>query len=181
MIEVRQSSGSGAVTMTGIVFYCAGVLAGHFVAHPEVGLVLRCIGLVLLAWTAWRRSSLMIWIFWAMIAGAELGVDAPGFANSLRVFSDIFLRLIKTIVAPLILGTLITGIAAHGEMRSLGRMGLRALIYFEALTTIAMLVGLAAINITHAGVGLAVQLHAGQNHPPQAPLRWDDVLLHSFP
>ena len=109
----------------------------------------------------------MAWIFWAMIAGAELGVDAPVFAVSLRVLSDIFLRLIKTIVAPLILGTLITGIAAHGQMRTLGRMGLKALVYFEVLTTVAMLVGLAAINITRAGVGLAVpqQQHCGRSSP----------------
>jgi proton glutamate symport protein len=100
----------------------------------------------------------------------------------LRVFSDIFLRLIKTIVAPLILGTLITGIAAHGQMRSLGRMGLRAVIYFEVLTTIAMLVGLAAINITRAGNGLAVpQEHVTNLPPATAPLTWDAVLLHTFP
>ena len=110
----------------------------------------------------------MAWIFWAMIAGGELGADAPAHAVSLRVFSDIFLRLIKTIVAPLILGTLITGIAAHGQMRSLGRMGLRALIYFEVLTTIAMLVGLAAINITRAGVGLAVPQQHLTNIPSRA-------------
>ena len=82
----------------------------------------------------------------------------------------------------MILGTLITGIAAHGQMRSLGRMGLKALIYFEVLTTIAMLVGLAAINITRAGVGLVCSAAA---HCPwlnaQAPLRWDEVLLHTFP
>jgi proton glutamate symport protein len=124
----------------------------------------------------------MAWIFWAMIAGGELGADAPAHAIHLRVFSDIFLRLIKTIVAPLILGTLITGIAAHGQMRSLGRMGLRALIYFEVLTTVAMLVGLAAINITHAGTGLAVpQQHVTNIPPAQAPLTWDAVLLHTFP
>ena len=129
-------------------------------------IALRLAWLLLLAWVAWRRRSLMAWIFWAMIAGAELGVDAPAFAVSLRVLSDIFLRLIKTIVAPLILGTLITGIAAHGQMRSLGRMGLKALIYFEVLTTVAMLVGLAAINITRAGVGLAVpQQHTAQYSP----------------
>jgi proton glutamate symport protein len=144
-------------------------------------LLLRLAALVLLAGSAWRRHSLMAWIFWAMLAGAELGADAPSFAVSLRVFSDIFLRLIKTIVAPLILGTLITGIAAHGEMRSLGRMGLKALVYFEVLTTVAMLVGLAAINISRAGVGVSIQLHTAQNHPPPAPLHWDDVLLHSFP
>jgi proton glutamate symport protein len=148
----------------------------------HIGLPLRLTGLIVLAWSAVRRRSLMSWIFWAMIAGGELGADAPAHAVKLRVFSDIFLRLIKTIVAPLILGTLITGIAAHGQMRSLGRMGLRALIYFEVLTTIALVVGLAAINITQAGVGLAVpQQHITNIPAAQAPLTWDAVLLHTFP
>jgi proton glutamate symport protein len=171
-----------AVAAVGMLLYCLGLLAPamHLVAH--IGLALRLAGLVLLAWSAWRRRSLMAWIFWAMIAGGELGADAPSHAIHLRVFSDIFLRLIKTIVAPLILGTLITGIAAHGQMRSLGRMGLRALIYFEVLTTIAMLVGLAAINITRAGIGLAVpQQHVTNLPSAQAPLTWDAVLLHTFP
>src|SRR3981081_1766948 len=102
---------------------------------------LRWVAIGLLTIEGWRRRSLTVWIFVAMIAGAELGFDAPAIAVNLRVLSDIFLRLIKTIVAPLILATLITGIAAHGQMRSLGRMGLRALIYFEVLTTIAMVGG----------------------------------------
>ncbi len=142
------------VATAGSVLYCAGLLAtlSHTTGHVSVPL--RVAGLILLAWGAWRQRSLTVWIFWAMLAGGELGAEAPAFAVSLRVFSDIFLRLIKTIVAPLILGTLITGIAAHGQLRSLGRMGLKALVYFEVLTTIAMLIGLAAINITHAGVGL---------------------------
>ncbi len=117
-----------------------------------------------------------------MLAGGELGADAPSFAVGLRVFSDIFLRLIKTIVAPLILGTLITSIAAHTQMRSLGRMGLKALVYFEVLTTVAMLVGLAAINITRAGVGLTVpQTVADHRTAPPPAMRWDEVLLHTFP
>jgi proton glutamate symport protein len=172
------------VSAAGAALYCAGLLAplSHTVSHVSVPL--RMAGLILLGWGAWRQRSLTAWIFWAMLAGGELGADAPAFAIGLRVFSDIFLRLIKTIVAPLILGTLITGIAAHGQMRSLGRMGLKALVYFEALTTIAMLIGLAAINITQAGVGLDVQQHAPANvtrSAPAAPMRWDEVLLHSFP
>jgi proton glutamate symport protein len=172
------------VSAAGAALYCAGLLAplSHTVSHVSVPL--RMAGLILLGWGAWRQRSLTAWIFWAMLAGGELGADAPAFAVGLRVFSDIFLRLIKTIVAPLILGTLITGIAAHGQMRSLGRMGLKALVYFEALTTIAMLIGLAAINITQAGVGLDVQQHAPANvtrSAPAAPMRWDEVLLHSFP
>jgi proton glutamate symport protein len=156
MVETRQVVTRHAAAIAGMAFYCAGILALLMHASAYMSLSLRLAGLLLLAWAAWRRRSLMAWIFWAMIAGGQLGVDAPAFAVSLRVFSDIFLRLIKTIVAPLILGTLITGIAAHGQMRSLGRMGLKALIYFEVLTTVAMLVGLGAINITRAGVGLAV-------------------------
>ena len=190
MMKARQFVTGGtpslrkhAIAAAGMAFYCAGLLAPSIHGAENFGLPLRLAGLVLLAWVAWRRRSLMAWIFWAMIAGAELGADAPARAASLRVFSDIFLRLIKTIVAPLILGTLITGIAAHGQMRSLGRMGLKALVYFEVLTTIAMLVGLAAINITRAGVGLAVpQQHVATNIPQvQVPLRWDEVLLHTFP
>lgn len=175
-----------AAAAAGIAFYCAGLLMPllHGAGHISIGL--RLAGLVLFAGAAARRRSLTLWIFWAMLAGGELGADAPAFALSLRVFSDIFLRLIKTIVAPLILGTLITGIAAHSEMRSLGRMGLKALVYFEVLTTVAMLVGLAAINISRAGVGLAVAPAAANvtqsqaAHPPAA-LRWDEVLLHTFP
>src|ERR1700761_8812786 len=151
-----------AITIAGLTLYAAGI-AAFFFSSPLIGILLRCAGLLLLAVAAWQRASLMAWIFWAMLAGGELGADAPHLAVSLRVFSDIFLRLIKTIVAPLILGTLITGIAAHGQMRQLGRMGVKALVYFEVLTTIAMLVGLAAINITHAGVGLDLQEHAPAN------------------
>jgi proton glutamate symport protein len=181
MAEIRKLVTRYAAAIAGMAFYCAGILALLMHASAYMSLSLRLAGLLLLAWAAWRRRSLMAWIFWAMIAGGELGVDAPAFAVSLRVFSDIFLRLIKTIVAPLILGTLITGIAAHGQMRSLGRMGLKALIYFEVLTTVAMLVGLAAINITRAGVGLAVPQQQTQMARAQVPLRWDEVLLHTFP
>ena len=121
-----------------------------------------------------------------MLVGAELGLDAPKFAISLRFLSDIFLRLIKTIVAPLILATLITGIAGHGDLKSVGRMGLKSLIYFEVLTTLALVVGLVAINLSQAGVGLSVPpapvstadvQHAGA--PPAA--HWQDFLVHVFP
>jgi proton glutamate symport protein len=72
------------------------------------------------------------------------------------VLSDIFLRLIRTIVAPLILATLIVGIAGHGDLKSVGRMGLKALVYFEVVTTLALAVGLVAINLSKAGVGLSM-------------------------
>ena len=118
-----------------------------------------------------------------MVAGAELGFDAPAFAVNLRVFSDIFLRLIKTIVAPLILATLITGIAGHGDLKQVGRMGLKSIIYFEVLTTLALVIGLVAINLSKAGVGLAIPVAVGAQEglARVAPTHWDDFLLHIFP
>ena len=77
----------------------------------------------MLAGAAAKRRSLTGWIFWAMLAGIELGLDAPHVAIAGRVFSDIFLRLIRVIVAPLILGTLITGIAGHAEAKTRGAAG----------------------------------------------------------
>ena len=153
----KNTSVSVLLMLAGVGLFAAGVLwpvLRHGEPRALGAVMVRMFALGLLAALCWRRRSLMAWIFWAMIAGGELGAGRTGLAVSLRVFSDIFLRLIKTIVAPLILGTLITGIAAHGQMRSLGRMGLKALVYFEVLTTVAMLVGLAAINISSAGVGL---------------------------
>ena len=103
--------------------------------------------------------------------------------NNLRVFSDIFLRLIKVIVAPLIFGTLVTGIAGHGNLRSVGRIGVKSLIYFEIVTTLALFIGLGAINISRAGEGLTITAatSATEPAPSAAPLHWDDFLLHIFP
>jgi len=100
----------------------------------------------------------------------------------LRLLSDIFLRLIKVIVAPLILGTLVTGIAGHGDLKKVGRIGLKSLVYFEAVTTLALFIGIAAINLTRAGQGLALHaVVAEQLQPAAAPLKWDDFVLHIFP
>ena len=151
-------------------------------AHPA-GIGIRWAAIGLLTVVALHRRTLTPWIFVAMVAGAEIGFDAPAFAVNLRVFSDIFLRLIKTIVAPLILATLITGIAGHGDLKSVGRMGIKSLIYFEALTSIALVIGLVAINISKAGVGLALPVAAGSSDTLArvAPTHWDDFLLHVFP
>jgi proton glutamate symport protein len=128
------------------------------------------------------KKSLTFWILFAMLLGLEMGLDWPQFAAHLRIFSDIFLRLIKLIVAPLILGTLVTGIAGHGNVRKVGRIGLKSLIYFEAVTTIALFLGVAAINLTRAGVGLTMPATITEQVPQNVPaLRWDDFLLHVFP
>ncbi len=117
-----------------------------------------------------------------MLLGGEIGLDRPQFAEHLRVFSDIFLRLIKVIVAPLIFGTLVTGIAGHGNLRSVGRIGVKCLVYFEIVTTLALFIGLGAINISRAGEGLTITAAAATEPVPStAPLHWDDFLLHIFP
>ena len=146
---------------------------------------LRWVGVVLLGVMAVRRRSLTPWIFVAMVAGIELGFDAPGVAGQMRVFSDIFLRLIKTIVAPLILATLVVGIAGHGDLKGVGRMGVKALIYFEVVTTLALVIGLVAINLSKAGVGLVIPVATTASAvgapAATAPVHWDDFLLHIFP
>ena len=148
-----------------------------------MALAARWLGIALFAVFAASRRTLTPWIFVAMLAGAEIGFDAPAFAVNLRVFSDIFLRLIKTIVAPLILATLITGIAGHGDMKAVGRMGVKSIVYFEVLTTLALVIGLVAINISKAGVGLRIPVAHGaaETLARVAPTHWDDFLLHIFP
>ena len=143
---------------------------------------LRWAGLLAIASTGLWRQSLTRWIVFAMLLGGEIGLDRPQFAEHLRVFSEIFLRLIKVIVAPLIFGTLVTGISGHGNLRSVGRIGLKSLLYFEIVTTLALLIGVGAINLSRAGEGLAIQQAATVAPLPNtAPLRWDDFLLHIFP
>src|SRR5580698_7641250 len=134
---------------SGLALYAAGSLV-----PAPAGMALRLAGVTLFLVYALQRRSLTTWIFFGMLAGVELGLDAPHVAISLHVLSDIFLRLIKVIVAPLIFGTLVTGICGHGQLRSVGRLGLKALLYFEVLTTIALVIGLVAINVSKAGVGL---------------------------
>jgi proton glutamate symport protein len=167
------------------VLFAAGIALGtvHEPSLRTLATFLRWAAIGLLTIDGSRRRSLTVWIFVAMIAGAELGFDAPRVAVNLRVLSDIFLRLIKTIVAPLILATLITGIAGHGDLKSVGRMGIKSLIYFEVATTLALVLGLVAINLSHAGVGLSMpaSLPSGESAPAPAATHWQDSLLHIFP
>jgi proton glutamate symport protein len=145
-------------------------------------LLVRWLGLLVIAAGGLRKSSLSYWIFFAMLAGGEIGFDWPHVGEHLRIFSDIFLRLITVIVAPLILGTLITGIAGHGDAKAVGRIGLKSLIYFEVVTTVAIVIGLVAINVSRAGIGVASPSGIPASVMPAAgPLHWDDFLVHVFP
>ena len=172
------------IVIAGLVLYASAAASQHFWPATRPGAIaLRIFALALLAYAASRRRSLTGWIFVGMLAGIELGVDAPHAALSARVFSEIFLRLIRVIVAPLIFGTLVTGIASHAEAKTVGRLGLKSLVYFEVLTTIALVIGLAAIDISRAGVGLNLSgVHsATASSLPQTTISWQQFLLHVFP
>src|SRR5947209_11239629 len=112
-------------------------------------------------WTFLRRRTLTQWILVSMVLGIALGALFPAFAISLRPISTVFLRMIKSIIAPLIFGTLVVGIAGHGDdMKRVGRLALKSLIYFEVVTTLALLIGLAAVNLTRPGVGVTLEAPA---------------------
>ncbi len=124
---------------------------------PPIGLLaLRWVALAAFTSYAAARRSLTAWILVGLLAGAEIGHDAPATALRLQILAQIFLRLIKTIVAPLLFGTLVSGVAGHADLKKVGRMGIKALIFFEAATTLALFIGLAAINISRAGEGIAM-------------------------
>ena len=129
-----------------------------------------------------RRKSLTAWILVAMVIGAEIGHDFKTVAVELRLVSQIFLRLISTVVAPLLFATLVVGIAGHSNLRQVGRMGVRALIYFEVVTTLALFIGWAAISISRAGDGIVLPPPAeGVQTPQTAPHTWQDTVLQIFP
>jgi proton glutamate symport protein len=116
-----------------------------------------------------RRISLTGWIFVGMAAGVALGLAAPEFSRHLAPVANIFLRLIRSIIAPLLFGTLVYGIAGAGSMRAIGRIGLKSIVYFEIVTTVALLVGLAAVNLARPGEGMMLKTGAAAPAAAQAP------------
>ena len=135
-------------------------------------------GLVVLGF---RHRTLTTWILLAMVLGAEVGHDFPHQAVQLHVLSEIFLRMVKTIIAPLLFATLVVGIAGHSDLKQVGRMGIKSLIYFEVMTTFALLVGLVAINISQAGRGVHLPAPTQAEHVAVAAQSVSDVILHVFP
>jgi proton glutamate symport protein len=164
------ASALAVLDFTGSVHIPAGLLVGS-----------RWLAIAGLVWLGIRRRTLTTWILIAMVIGAEIGHDLPAQAIQLRLLSQIFLRMIRTIIAPLLFATLVVGIAGHSDLKQVGRMGIKALVYFEVITTLALFIGLAAINISQAGKGI---------HLPPAPKTETievvkqtptDLILHVFP
>ncbi len=128
-----------------------------------------------------KRLSLTAWIFIGMAAGIALGLAAPQVARELSPVSNIFLRLIKSIIAPLIFGTLVYGIAGSGNVKAMGRIGLKAIVYFEIVTTVALFLGLGAVNLTRPGAGMKLERTAAEALVPQTKTSFSAVLEHTFP
>jgi proton glutamate symport protein len=129
-----------------------------------------------------KKISLTSWIFIALVLGILIGVFFPEFAKHLAPISNIFLRLIKSIVGPLLFGTLVSGIASAGELKTMGRIGLKALIYFEIATTLALVIGLVVVNVMRPGAGLRLTGKASAALPVFAkPASLSQILEHAVP
>jgi proton glutamate symport protein len=168
---------------TGLVLFLNAmvlILPGIF-SNPSA-VSFRWIFVLLLVVIAVYRKSLTTWILISMVAGAAFGYDLPHVAIQLQVVSKIFLRLIKTIIAPLLFSTIVVGIAGHANLKQIGRMGWKSLLYFEVVSTVALFIGLMAINISRAGVGVTLpEAMAPETIQPVEAVKGTDLLLHIFP
>src|SRR5947208_8476587 len=132
----------------------------------------------------WHRPSLTTQIMIGLIIGGLIGWLRPEWGNAVYFLRDIFINLIKSIIAPLVFSTVVVGIAGAGALRKVGRMGIKALIYFEIVTTAALFIGLAVVNFTKPGVG--VTLAAGDTGVVKAieqshPKTLIETIVHAFP
>ncbi len=126
------------------------------------------------------HRKLGAWIWISLIIGIVIGLDFPELAKSLHVLSIIFLRLVKTLLAPLLFATLVYGIAGHGDLKKVGRMGWKSILYFEVVTTFALIIGVICINFSKAGVGIP-QPKLIEKTVSIVPLTTEETMAHIFP
>src|SRR6188474_1967743 len=107
-----------------------------------------------------KGSTITVQILAGLILGIAVGYFWPSFGVAVKPLADAFLRMIKMIIAPLVFSTLVVGIAGSGDLKTMGRIGVKALIYFEIATTIALFLGLALVNIFQPGAGLQMPIGA---------------------
>jgi Na+/H+-dicarboxylate symporter len=172
-----------AAFVTATIAIAASLLsAAHLLAPPPAATAtLRWLAIALFAVNATARRSLTAWIFVGLFSGVELGYDAPHFASNLQFLGAIFLRLIKVIIAPLLFGILVTGIAGHANLKKVGRLGVKSLIYFEVVSTIALLIGFAAINISKAGESVHLPPSSAQESLNVSPHTATQIVIDIFP
>ena len=132
----------------------------------------------------WYRPSLAVQIMIGLVVGGVIGWLRPDWGNAVYFLRDIFINLIKSIIAPLVFSTIVVGIAGAGALRNVGRMGIKALIYFEIVTTVALFIGLAVVNFTKPGVGVtleATNTSAIQSIEHTHPKSLVETIVHAFP
>src|SRR5437667_7790034 len=132
----------------------------------------------------WYRPSLTMQIMIGLVVGGLIGWLRPDWGNAVYFLRDIFINLIKSIIAPLVFSTIVVGIAGAGALRNVGRMGVKALVYFEIVTTAALFIGLAVVNLTKPGAGVtldATNMSAIQyiEHTHQKSLV--ETIVHALP
>src|SRR5271170_1924540 len=127
-----------------------------------------------------KRPSLTTWILIALVAGIAFGAAFPDAAQKCGLLGAIFLRMIKAIIAPLLFGTLVVGIAGTGSLKTMGRIGGKAILYFEIVTTVALFIGLAAVNLVKPGAGVQLA-HETVTGLPAVHQDFSQIILHIFP
>jgi proton glutamate symport protein len=142
--------------------------------------VSRWIFVISLCVYSWFKKSLTAWIMVSMVLGVIIGYEFKAFSQNLVFLRQIFLNLVKTIVAPLLFSTLVVGIAGHSNLKQVGRLGWKSLLYFEVVTTIALVIGLVAINLSQAGVGI-LQPEVLEKLPETKALTWSEHIVDIFP
>jgi proton glutamate symport protein len=133
--------------------------------------------------SAWRAPSLTTQIFVGLVAGILIGIVWPSTGVAIKPLADVFLRMIKMIIAPLLFSTLVVGIAGSGDLRAMGRIGLKAILWFELATTVALVVGLVMMNVFRPGAGVTLPVADTQELAAMARSQqsaWD-IVLHIFP
>jgi proton glutamate symport protein len=130
-----------------------------------------------------KKLTLTHWIFVALVVGILIGNFFPEFGKSLSPISNIFLRLIKSIVALLLFGTIVSGIASGGELKTMGRIAVKSIVYFEVATSLALVVGLVAVNVMRPGVGLTLESGGSAGLPANLakPATFSEILEHAVP
>ncbi len=169
-----------AAVAAATIAIAASLLAGGHVSSL-LPTLLRWLAIALIAAYATSRRSLTGWILVGLLAGAELGHDAPSVAVKLQLLGTIFLRLIRVIIAPLLFAVLVVGIAGHADLKKVGRLGIKSLVYFEVVSTIAMLIGLAAINLSRAGEGVRLPAAAASQPLNLSPHTASQLITDIFP
>jgi aerobic C4-dicarboxylate transport protein len=108
-------------------------------------------------------ANLTVQVLAAIVIGILLGHFRPSIAIEMKPFGDVFIRLIKMVIGPIVFLTVVSGIAQAGDMRKVGRIGLKALLYFEVLTTVCLLIGIVVAHVIRPGAGIAIpHVQAGE-------------------